>query len=132
MKRSQPNRVVGAELAAGVLVGLVAFEVIDALVSDLMAPLIAVFIGDSRFELNAFVIEGSEFRYGQFLEAVFIAAVSGLVLMWLCSDHSRRYWRRLDQRDGDRECPECTSVISAEASRCPYCTSQLSAEDSSV
>ena len=132
MRRSQPNRVVGAELAAGVLVGLVAFEVIGALVSDLMAPLIAVFIGDSRFELNAFVIEGSEFRYGQFLETVFIAAISGLVLMWLCSDHGRRYWRRLNQQDGDRECPDCTSVISANASRCPYCTSQLSVGSSNA
>jgi large conductance mechanosensitive channel len=132
MKRSRPNRVVGAELAAGVLVGLVAFELIGALVSDLIAPLIAVFIGDARFELNAFVIEGSEFRYGQFLETAFIAAISGLVLMWLWSDHGRRYWRRLDQQDGDRECPECTSPISAKASRCPYCTSQLSTGDSSV
>jgi large conductance mechanosensitive channel len=127
MNSPQTNRGLGVELAAAVLVGLVLFELIGSLVKDLLAPLIAVFIGNSRFELNAFVIEGSEFRYGQFLEAVFIAAISGIALIWLFSTPGRGYWRALTQVDDERVCPECTSIVSANASRCPYCTSLLSA-----
>jgi large conductance mechanosensitive channel len=100
MNDPQANRGLAAALAAGVLIGLVAFQVIGSLVNDLLAPLIAVFIGGSRFELNSFVIEASEFRYGQFLEAVLIAAISGIALIWLFSSRGRRYWQRLGQRDG--------------------------------
>jgi large conductance mechanosensitive channel len=124
MKSPQPNRMAGAEWAAGVLLGLVAFQMIGALVSDLIAPLIAVFIGDSRFQLNAFVIEGSEFNYGHFLEAVFVAAIAGAVIVSLFSRYPKNYWGRTE-RDNVKDCPECTSIISIDASRCPFCTSQL-------
>jgi len=120
----QLNRAAGAELAAGVLVGLVAFEVIGALVNDLIAPLIAVFMGDSRFELNAFVIEASEFRYGDLLEALFIAAIASVVVLVLLGVRAKRYWAK-PTPNNERECPNCIFVISAKASRCPYCTSQL-------
>lgn len=126
MNDPQANRGLAAALAAGVLIGLVAFQVIGSLVNDLLAPLIAVFIGDSRFELNSFTIEASEFRYGQFLEAMLVTAIAGLALSWLFSTHGRGLWKMLSQRTMVKVCPECTSEVSVKASRCPYCTSPLS------
>ena len=126
MNSPQANRGLAAAVAAGVLFGLVAFEVISSLVNDLLAPLIAVFIGGSRFELNAFVIEGSEFRYGQFLEAVLMATIAGMGLIWLFSTYGAGWWQKVSPLANARECPECTSQVSVKASRCPYCTSPLS------
>lgn len=126
MNDPQANRGLAAALAAGVLIGLVAFQVIGSLVNDLLAPLIAVFIGGSRFELNSFVIEGSEFRYGQFLEALLVTAIAGVALIWLFSTRGRGFWKKLGQRNMGRNCPECASEVSVKASRCPYCTSPLS------
>jgi large conductance mechanosensitive channel len=75
----QSNRARLAVIAVGCALGIAAYEVINSLVRGLLAPLIAVFIGESRFEMNALVIEMSEFQYGVFLEAVMVAVVVALV-----------------------------------------------------
>lgn len=79
MRLDQTDRARITVIAVGVVLGLAAFEVISSFVGILLSPLIAVFIGENRFEMNSFTIGGSEFQYGFFLEAVFIAVIAALI-----------------------------------------------------
>lgn len=121
----RPDRARISVIAAGVVLGFVAFEVISSFVKALLAPLIATFIGDSLLELNAFKIGATEFPYGFFLQALLIAAVAALVASLIFPDLPREL-RRI--RTPQRHCPECTSTVSVDARRCPYCMSALAAE----
>lgn len=79
MRLDKAERTRLAVIAGGIVLGLAVFEVIRSFVQALLAPLIAVFIGEFRFEANAFTIKGSEFQYGFFLEAVLVAALAALI-----------------------------------------------------
>ncbi|MGN6663281.1 MAG: MscL family protein [Solirubrobacterales bacterium] len=57
-----------AAVAVGIAVGLAAFDFLQAVVAGLVTPVIAIFVGDSHFELNSFTIEGSEFSYGAVIQ----------------------------------------------------------------
>jgi len=81
--KEQAKQVEGSHIvpiAAGVVVGLAAWNLIDGFIRYLFAPLIAAFIGDSAFQLNSFTINSSEFSYGAFLEGVFVAVAVILLL----------------------------------------------------
>jgi large conductance mechanosensitive channel len=79
MQLERTDRARRAVIAVGAALGIAAHEVISSLVRVWLAPLIAVFIGESRFGVNVFVIEGSEFQYGLFLETVLVAGVVALI-----------------------------------------------------
>lgn len=105
-------------VAGGLLIALAGFTLVQAVVYGLITPLISVFVGDPLFAANSFRVDDSEFAYGATIEA---AITFGLVLVAV-------YFLVLMPRRGAtiapkaRECPECTSLISALAKRCPHCT----------
>ncbi len=112
--------------AGGLLMALAAFFLIQAVVGGLIAPLIAVFIGDSTFGFNSFTIAGSEFGYGAVIEAAmtFALALAAVYLLLV------KPYQRLHGEGGSlktRVCPECTSWISVAAKRCPHCTAVVPA-----
>lgn len=117
-------------VAIGVALGLATFYTVSAIVSALIVPLIAAFVGDSHFELNSFSINGSEFRYGIAIEyaitLVLTGAIALLVLTWRRGDKALAESGEIEARD----CPECTRSIPAAAKRCPYCTAKLSPAES--
>ena len=112
-------------IAAGIVVGLASFYLIQAVVDGLIAPLIAVFIGEPRFELNSFTINGSEFGYGAVIEAAITVVLALTVAAVVLSVHQRRDDPTHAVVADVRACPECTSTISAAAKRCPYCTAAV-------
>ena len=67
------------DLAVAVVIGTAFAAVVTALVADLITPLLAAIGGKQDFSALTFTINGSEFRYGDFLNAlitfVTIAAV---------------------------------------------------------
>lgn len=85
-------------IAAGVALGFALWNLLDSFIHYLVCPVIAGFIGNSRFPLNSFTISASEVPYGAFLESVFAAAlVFGLVSLalpdwrrWLAGTLARR------------------------------------------
>ncbi len=110
-------------VAGGLLVALAAYFLIQAIVGGLIAPLIAVFVGESPFTFNSFTIDGSEFTYGAVIEAAMTFGLAvGAVYLFVV------LYRRLQVEGGAesaRACPECTSSISIAAKRCPHCTAVL-------
>jgi large conductance mechanosensitive channel len=58
------------DLAVGVMVGAAFGTVVTALVKDLMTPLIAALIKQPNFSALTFTINGSQFLYGDFINAL--------------------------------------------------------------
>lgn len=106
-------------VAAGLLVALATLSLIQAVVTYLVGPLIAAFVGDPIFGLNSFTINGSEFRYGAVLEVLIAFGLASGVAYYVVVAYRRVERGNMAQT---RSCPECTSRISAAAKRCPRCT----------
>lgn len=117
-----------ATVAAGLLLALATLFLLQAVVAYLIAPLISVFVGSSPFELNAFTIDTSEFRYGAVIESAITFALAAAAAYLLVAGRYRRHLGPKGPAADTRACPECTSSISAAAKRCPYCTAVLPAE----
>jgi large conductance mechanosensitive channel len=58
------------DLAVGVVIGLAFGAVVTAFVADIITPLVAAIFGKPDFSGLVFHINGSVFRYGDFLNAV--------------------------------------------------------------
>src|SRR6266699_6990263 len=58
------------DLAVGIVIGVAFAAVVQALVRDLLTPLIAAIFGQSDFSGLTFRINRSVFRYGDFLNAL--------------------------------------------------------------
>ena len=59
------------DLAVAVVIGAAFGVVVTSIVEDLLTPLIAALVGEPDFSQLSFTINGSVFRYGEFLNAVF-------------------------------------------------------------
>ena len=57
------------EVAVGLIMALATFALVQALVADLITPIIAAIVGEPSFGDLTFTINGSEFRYGDFINA---------------------------------------------------------------
>ena len=117
------------DLAVAVVVGAAFGAVINAMVKDLLTPLIAAIFGKPNFSALSFTINSSQFLYGDFLNAVFTfvsvaAAVFFVVVKPLnYLTERRRRGQDADATD-DRPCPECPTTIPKEAKRWAFCTAQ--------
>lgn len=58
------------DLAVAVVIGAASAAVVKSFVSDLVLPLIGTVIGTTDFSKLTFTINGSVFRYGNFIDAV--------------------------------------------------------------
>jgi large conductance mechanosensitive channel len=71
------------ELAVAVVIGAAFGAVIASLVEDLFTPLIAAVGGKRDFSDLTFTINGSRFRYGEFINAVLAFVVVAAVVFFL-------------------------------------------------
>lgn len=65
-------------VAVGVTAGFAAYELVQAVVRDLLEPAISVLVGSHHFAEKSFSISGSEFRYGETI-------LSALILVLVCA-----------------------------------------------
>jgi large conductance mechanosensitive channel len=119
------------ELAVAVVIGVAFAALVDALVQDLITPLIAAVGGEPDFLGLTFLINGSVFRYGHFLNALLSFLLIAAVVYFLVVKPVNALMNRMKTEppvdETVRDCPECLSSIPAGARRCMYCTTELSA-----
>jgi large conductance mechanosensitive channel len=119
------------DLAVGVVIGLAFGAVITALVADILTPVIAAIFGKSDFSALTFTINGSVFRYGDFINALItFVTVTAAVFFFVVKPVNHLMARRKTEPPVDetvRQCPECLSEIPVDARRCAFCTSQVGA-----
>jgi large conductance mechanosensitive channel len=115
------------ELAVAFVIGVAFVALVNALVADLITPIIAAIIGKPDFGDLTFTIHESVFRYGDFINAVItFVAVAAAVFFFVVKPMELITTRlRKDEAPTTRECPECLSVIPVAARRCSHCTTEV-------
>jgi large conductance mechanosensitive channel len=116
------------DLAVAVVIGTAFVAVVNAFVADIITPIIAAIFGKPDFSALTFHINGSVFFYGDFLNAVITFLSVAAAVFFLVVKPVNALSARRAPKEGEpvtRECPECLSVIPAQASRCSHCTTQV-------
>jgi large conductance mechanosensitive channel len=115
------------ELAVAVVIGVAFNAVIQALIADIITPLIGAIGGKPNFSQLTFTINKSHFFYGSFINALLSFVIIAAVVYYLLVSPAARLTTRLERQKevSDRECPECLSQIPVAARRCMYCTATV-------
>jgi large conductance mechanosensitive channel len=117
------------DLAVGIVIGAAFGAVVTALVKDLITPIVAAIIGRPDFSGLSFSINGSQFLYGDFINAlVAFLSIAAAVFFFVVKPVNALMSRRKTQPDVESEtvsCAECLSDIPRDARRCAFCTSAV-------
>jgi large conductance mechanosensitive channel len=120
------------DLAVAVVIGTAFAAVVTSLVEDMITPLIAAVGGEPDFSALAFTVNDSEFRYGEFLNALLsfllIAAVIYFLVLRPVNTLLERVRSEPPVAEETRQCPECLSDIPTAARRCAFCTAEVGAK----
>ena len=121
------------DLAIAVVIGAAFTGVVNALVKDLLTPLIAAIGGQPDFSAITFTINGSRFLIGDFINVVvsflIIAAVVFFLVVRPLNTLMQRFKTAPPVAPETRECPYCLSSVPIKATRCAFCTSELPSGD---
>ena len=113
------------DLAIAVVIGAAFGAVVSALVKDIVTPLISI-PGKADFANLTFTINGSVFRYGDFINVVIaFLSIAAAVFFLVVQPMNRLRGVKPDETPQMRECPECLTSVPAAARRCAACTSEL-------
>jgi large conductance mechanosensitive channel len=117
------------DLAVAFVIGAAFAALVQAAVTDLLTPLVAAIFGQPDFSALKFTINGSTFRYGDFLNALIAFVTIAFVVFFFVVKPINRLTelsRRRESPDpSTRKCPECVSEIPIDARRCAFCTSEV-------
>jgi len=116
------------DLAVAVVIGVAFNAIVQALVADMITPLITAIGGNhENFAKLSFKLHGATFTYGAVINAALSFLVIAAVVYYLIVAPAARL-NAISQRNKaatDRECPECLSQIPIAARKCMYCTSEV-------
>ncbi|MBM3939384.1 MAG: large conductance mechanosensitive channel protein MscL [SAR202 cluster bacterium] len=115
------------QLAIAVVIGAAFGAVVKSAVEDLITPLIGI-LGNRDFSGFVFTVNGSTFRYGNFVNALLSFIVVAAVVFFLVVKPMNAFMERTrnEPKTADpttRKCPECLSEIPIAAKRCAHCAS---------
>jgi len=115
------------DMAVGVVIGAAFGGVVAGLTKAFITPLIAVIVGKPDYSSLKFMVRGTEFPVGDFVNAgvsfILIAAVVYFFVVLPVNALVARMNRGEKPPDPTtKKCPECLSEIPIEASRCAHCT----------
>jgi len=115
------------DLAVAVVIGVAFNAVIQALISDIITPIIAAIAGKPNFSALTFKIHHSAFFYGSFINALLsFVIIAGVVYFLIVTPAAKAMALASRKKDAtQRECPECLSQIPVAATRCMYCTATV-------
>ena len=115
------------DLAVGVVIGAGFTAVVTALVKDLLTPFIAAIIKEPNFSNLVFTINGSEFMYGDFINAFISFMLTAVAVYFFVITPINTLVNRIKSGTSapdptTKKCPECQSEIPLKAKRCAFCT----------
>ncbi len=117
------------DLAVAVVIGAAFGAVVQALVKDIITPIVGVFGGMPDFSAWAFAINGSKFLIGEFINAVIAFVVLAIIIYFLIVLPMEKLMERYKPAPAEpaptRDCPYCLSKIPAAASKCAFCTADV-------
>jgi large conductance mechanosensitive channel len=114
------------DLAVAVVIGVAFNAIVQALIADIITPLIAAIFHQPNFAALRFTLHGSVFHYGLFLNALVSFIIAAVVYYLVVSPAARvMALATRNQEATERDCPECLSQIPIAATRCMYCTTEV-------
>lgn len=115
------------DLAVAVVIGAAFGDVVKALVSGFLTPLIGVIGGLPDFSGLKWAVNGSEFLVGNFLNALISFLLIAAVIYFFVVLPTNKFLAQLksgEKKDPSTKiCPECLSIIPVKAKKCKFCTS---------
>ena len=119
------------DLAVGLVIGAAFGAVVTALVKDIITPIIGAIGGTPDFSQLTFTINGSQFFYGDFINALLsfliIAAAVYFIVVIPMNKMMAKYKPTAEAPPPPKEFPHCRSPLPDAATRCAFCTSDLQA-----
>ncbi len=118
------------DLAVAVVIGAAFGSIVNSMVKDLITPLLGAIGGQPDFSSLKFTINGSDFMYGNFINAALAFIIIATVIFFFVVQplnkllaHSKPS-EEVD-KPSERACPACLSPIPSAARRCKFCTTKL-------
>ena len=125
------NRGNVVDMAVGIMIGAAFKAIVDALVANLISPLIGI-IFKQDFSTLHFTINEVPFYYGALIMAVInfliIAIVLFMIIKLMNALHNigkKKVEEAAPAAPTTKVCPYCKSEIAIDATRCAHCTSEL-------
>jgi large conductance mechanosensitive channel len=119
------------DLAVAVVIGTAFGALVTKLVADFITPLIAAIGGKPDFGRLAFTVNKSQFKYGDFVNAVLSFLIIAAVVYFLVVVPFGRLLERFKPTPEEpapvKDCTECLSSIPAAARMCAFCASEQAA-----
>jgi large conductance mechanosensitive channel len=116
------------DLAVGIVIGAAFTGVVQALVENVITPIIGIFGGTPDVSSWSFTIRGQQIQYGSVINALIsfllIAAVVYFLVVLPVNKLMDRY-KPEPKPAPTKDCPECLSSIPEDARRCRECGAQL-------
>ena len=117
------------DLAVAVVVGAAFGAIVTSLVENIITPLLGAIGGQPDFSGLSFTLNGSEIRYGAFLNAVIAFLIIAAVIFFAVVKPMNALLTRMRTEPTPdpltRKCPLCLSEIQTGARRCPFCTQEV-------
>jgi len=115
------------DLAVAVVIGAAFGALVNSLVKDLITPLISAIDGNPDFSNLYFTVNGSRFKYGDFINAAISFLIIALVVYFFVVAPMAKLLERMSREEAatHTDCPECRSEVPVEATRCAFCTTPL-------
>lgn len=125
-------------LAIGVIIGGAFGAIVNALIENIVNPIIACFGGDKAIGFAFKIIESNEATtvdVGKFISAILNFFIIAFVVFCIMKSANKAK-EIADKRKKEEEqeapttktCPFCKSEIDIEATKCPHCTSDIPEE----
>ena len=121
------------DLAVGVVIGAAFTSVVNAVVRDIINPLISVIYGQRQFTDAYFTIDEAKFHYGHLINAIITFLIVAAVVFFLVVQPINKlselsFKSKTTDEPTTRKCPYCLSTIPKAASKCMHCTSAVKKE----
>jgi len=115
------------DMAVGVVIGAAFGGVVTEMTKAFLTPLIALIVDKPDYSKLKFVVHGTEFPIGDFINAcvsfiLIAAAIYFFVVVPVNLLVARMHRGEKPADPTTKKCPECLSEIPIDARRCAHCT----------
>jgi large conductance mechanosensitive channel len=114
------------DLAVAVVIGVAFTAIVNALVADIINPLISAVVRKPDFSFLILHVHGGVIKYGDFLNALIsfliIAATVYFMVVLPVNTLLNKFRPKVVAPPTTKACPQCLSDIPVAATRCSHCT----------
>ena len=117
------------DLAVAVVVGGAFTSIVNALVKDIITPVLSIIGGQPDFSRFQYTINGSSILLGDFLNTLVSFVIMAFVIYFGIVLPMNRITKKIKSGEkvdpSEKACDQCLSLVPVKATRCKFCTSVL-------